>query len=88
MKFIEGTKVSLDYDTGVVLTTNEDGSKAIILWDSDGEKEEWDAETFFTKGGGSIVESDKEKNTKEEPYLLQDEELGEIEKKTYIEYDL
>jgi len=32
--------------------------------------------------------SNKEKNTNKEPYLLQDEELGEIEKKTYIEYDL
>ncbi len=33
--------------------------------------------------------ANKEKNTKEEPYLLQDEEqVGEAEKATYITYDL
>ena len=31
--------------------------------------------------------SNKEKNTKEEPYLLQDSELDELEKKTITTYD-
>jgi len=51
-KFKENTRVALDYDKGTVLYAKEDGSKAIILWDSDGEQEEYDADTFFNKGKG------------------------------------
>ena len=55
-KFKENTRVALDYDRGTVLYTKENGSKAIIQWDSDGEKEEYDADTFFNKGKGRNVD--------------------------------
>jgi hypothetical protein len=54
-KFTVNTRVSLDYDKGTVLYALPDGSKAIIQWDSDMEKEEWDAETFFDKGEGKNI---------------------------------
>ena len=54
-KFKENTRVAIDYDKGTVLYAKEDGSKAIILWDSDGEQEEYDADTFFNKGKGRKI---------------------------------
>ena len=53
-RFEEGDKVKLDYDTGVVKSTTSGGQKAIIKWDSDGEEEEWDMETFLL-GDGEII---------------------------------
>lgn len=50
--FTHNTRVALDYDKGTVIFTVPDGSKAIIQWDSDNEKEEWDANTFFNLGEG------------------------------------
>jgi len=54
-KFKENDRVALDYDKGTVIMAKQDGSKAIILWDSDGEEEEYDAITFFGKGQGRII---------------------------------
>jgi len=56
MKFECDKKVKLDFDTGVIIMTSSDGSKALIQWDSDGEKEEWDAETFFNLGEGEMID--------------------------------
>ncbi len=55
-KFTINTNVALDHDTGKVIYCNEDGSKAIIQWNSDKEKEEWDANTFFVKGEGKLLD--------------------------------
>ncbi len=55
-KFTINTNVALDHDTGKVIYCNEDGSKAIIQWDSDNEREEWNANTFFVKGEGKILD--------------------------------
>jgi hypothetical protein len=54
-KFKENDRVVLDYDKGTVIMTKQDGSKAIIQWDSDGEEEEYDTITFFGKGQGRII---------------------------------
>lgn len=53
--FKQNTRVALDYDKGTVIYAKEDGSKAIILWDSDNEEEEYDADTFFNKGEGKVI---------------------------------
>lgn len=53
-KFEEGKKVKLDYDTGIVVDTYEDGTMALIEWDSDGEVDKWDIETFLL-GEGVIL---------------------------------
>ena len=55
MKFIENKQVSLDNDTGVVIMASTNGDLAIIEWQSDGNREEWDANTFFIKGNGLII---------------------------------
>tara|TARA_B110000259_G_C13742500_1_gene293063 strand:- start:161 stop:385 length:225 start_codon:yes stop_codon:yes gene_type:complete len=57
-RFEEGDKVKLDYDTGVVKFTSSGGQKAIIKWDSDGEEEEWNLETFLL-GDGEIIKNNK-----------------------------
>ena len=54
--FKENLRVGLDYDKGTVIFASLDGTRAVILWDSDGQKEEFDSITFFSKGEGRIID--------------------------------